>query len=102
MTTFSPQQYKNVTYTLNHNFNSGWEAIVDDKKFHAKNYGQIHKQFTEYIDSLVPEEDEKEQIQYGQEVLATDLFNDVLYNYPEALPEVIKFLDQLQDRYKGE
>lgn len=90
MSKFCPQQYKGITYTLNHNFHSGWEAIVNDKKFYAKNYGEIHKLFTQYIDSLIPEEEE-EEVKDGQEVLAQDLFNDMLYYYPEALPEVIEF-----------
>jgi hypothetical protein len=50
---------------------------------------------------LVAKEDEKEQVQYGQEVLAQDLFNSMLRHYPEALPEVIELLDTLHNQYKG-
>ena len=58
----------------------------------------LKKDFKELVDKIIKE---KEQIQYGQKMLAQDLFNSMLRYYPEALPEVIEVLDKLHNRYRG-
>lgn len=52
-------------------------------------------------DSLLTVEEYEEQVRYGSEMLAQDLFNAMLYYYPEALPEVIELLDKLHNQYRG-
>ena len=58
----------------------------------------LKKDFKKLIDKKIKE---REQIRYGQEVLAQDLFNAMLRYYPEALPEVIEVLDKLHNQYRG-
>jgi len=58
----------------------------------------LKKDFKKLVDNAIKE---KEQIQYGQEILAQDLFNSMLRYYPEALPEVIEVLDRLHNQYRG-
>jgi len=103
MTTFNPQEYKGISYTISYNHKSScWKAVINDKEFHAKDYGSIHKQYTRYIDSILPvEEKDEEQVRYDQEVLAQNLFNYLFLRCPEALPEVIELLDRLHNQYRG-
>lgn len=58
----------------------------------------LEKDFKKLVDKTIKE---KEQIRYGQEILAQDLFNSMLRYYPEALPEVIEVLDRLHNQYRG-
>lgn len=58
----------------------------------------LKKDFKEFVDETIKD---KENLRYGQEILAQDLFNSMLLYYPEALPEVIELLDKLHDQYHG-
>lgn len=59
--------------------------------------------FKKAVDKVKKDEnkDEEELAQYGNEMLAQDLFNSMLRYYPEALPEVIEVLDKLHNQYRG-
>lgn len=64
----------------------------------SSNTDYLKKDFKKLVDKTLKE---KEQVRYGQEVLAQDLFNAMLRYYPEALPEVIEILSKLHNQYRG-
>ena len=62
----------------------------------------MNNEFNSMIDDFLnQDEDYEEQVRYGSEMLATDLFNAMLHYYPEALPEVLELLDKLHNQYRG-
>lgn len=58
----------------------------------------LKKDFKKLVDKKIKE---KEQVQYGNEILAQNLLNSMLRYYPEALSEVIEGLERLHNQYRG-
>jgi hypothetical protein len=77
----------------------GWfyEAVCKELNFmdRTSDIDYLKKDFKELVDTEIKK---KEQVKYGQKVLAQDLFNSMLRYYPEALPEVIELLANLKAR----